>query len=315
LPNPGNFAGDGCDLSYVSSRNVSGPTSAEKRLAAERAAAARARLATAQRRRRMWLVGGAVLAVLAVIGALVIVKVAVGGTEPKSGKKATTATSSLIKDLSSVPAASFDAVGRGSAQAGPSPITAAPLQSGGKPRVLYVGAEYCPYCAAERWAMALALTRFGTFSKLGTTASSPSDVYPNTATLSFHGADYSSTYLSFTGVETQSNQVVNGRYAPLDTLSAADEALVRKYNSSGGIPFIDFGGKYVLSGATYDPGLLQGKTHAQILAALADPASAIAKAVLGSANVLTAAICASTGRQPAAVCDSSGVRAATALLK
>jgi hypothetical protein len=59
--------------------------------------------------------------------------------------------------------------------------------------VLYAGAEYCPFCAAERWALATALSRFGTFTNLGTTASAGGQEYaPNTATLSFHGATYTS---------------------------------------------------------------------------------------------------------------------------
>jgi hypothetical protein len=186
--------------------------------------------------------------------------------------------------------------------------------------VVYVGAEYCPYCAAERWAMAVALSRFGTFTGLGETASSPSDVYPNTATLTFHGASYASTYLSFTAREIQSNQVVNGAYAPLDTLSAVDQALFTKYNappytdSAGSIPFIDIGGRYLISGSSYSPQVLQGKTQTQIAAALADPNSAIAKAVDGTANLITAAICQITNGQPGAVCQSPGVVTATAAL-
>ena len=180
--------------------------------------------------------------------------------------------------------------------------------------MLYVGAEYCPYCATERWAVAVALSRFGRFTGLGQTASSPSDVYPSTATLTFHGATYSSSYLSFTGKELQSNKVVNGTYATLDTLSVAQDALVTKLNKGGGIPFIDMGGKYTISGATYDPGVLKGKTHAEIAAALSDPTSAIAKGADGSANVITAAICVSTKDKPAEVCTSAGVKAAAAKL-
>ena len=52
------------------------------------------------------------------------------------------------------------------ATSAPTTITGAPLTSGGKPEMLYIGAEYCPYCAAERWAMIVALSRFGTFSGL-----------------------------------------------------------------------------------------------------------------------------------------------------
>ncbi len=34
----------------------------------------------------------------------------------------------------------------------------------GKPEVLFVGAEFCPFCAAERWPLIVALSRFGHFS-------------------------------------------------------------------------------------------------------------------------------------------------------
>ena len=56
----------------------------------------------------------------------------------------------------------------------------------GKPELLYMGGEYCPFCAAERWAIAAAVSRFGTLSGLHFIHSSPTDVYPSTPTLSFY---------------------------------------------------------------------------------------------------------------------------------
>jgi hypothetical protein len=53
----------------------------------------------------------------------------------------------------------------------------------------------------------------------------------------------------------------------------------------------------VISGASYSPQVLQGKTQTQIAAALADPNSAIAWAVDGTANLITAAICQITNGQ------------------
>ncbi len=47
-----------------------------------------------------------------------------------------------------------------------------------KPQVAYIGAEYCPFCASERWPMVIALSRLGTFSGLGLTTSSATDVFP-----------------------------------------------------------------------------------------------------------------------------------------
>jgi Domain of unknown function (DUF929) len=291
---------------------------AAQRLAAQRAAAAEAQAAAA-RRRRLAIVGAPIAVIIVIVAALVIVKVATGAGGPKSGVKASAAGGGVISEVTNVPLSALDAVGVGKAEAVPKAVTAPALTQNGLPRVLYVGSEWCPYCATERWAMVVALSRFGTFSNLGQTASSPSDVYPSTATLTFHGSTFTSTILAFTAVEQQSNQVVNGNYAALDPLSAADQALVTKYDaapyfSGGGIPFIDIGGKYLLSGASYDPAVLQGKTHAQIAAALSDPTSAIAQGALGTANLITAAICAITHDQPSAVCQSSGVKAATAKL-
>jgi len=58
----------------------------------------------------------------------------------------------------------------------------------------------------------------------------------------------------------------------------------------------------MISGASYSPQVLQGKTWAQVAAALHDPSSPIAAGVLGTANQITAAICKLTNNQPASAC-------------
>jgi hypothetical protein len=295
--------------------------SAQQRLAQQHAANAIAREKAAARRRMRNMLAPVVVVILVIAG-LVTFKLVSGAGSPKSGVKASAAASDVITRVTNVPVATLNAVGIGTATGFPIPITAPALTQDGLPRVLYVGAEYCPYCATERWAMVVALSRFGTFTNLGQTASSPSDVYPSTATLTFHGSTFKSTTIAFTGVEQQSNQVVDGSYAPLDTLSAADAAIVKTYDAApylssaqaGAIPFIDIGGKYLISGASYDPQVLQGMTQAQIAAALSDPTSAIAKGADGTANLLTAAICKITSNAPSAVCQASGVQTAMAKL-
>jgi hypothetical protein len=258
-------------------------------------------------------VGGAVGLVVVVVAVLVGIKVASGPAEPASGARSGAASQQVVSAVTGVPASVSDSVGAGTVKTAPTGLTGAPLTADGKPRVLYVGAEYCPYCAAERWSLAIALSRFGTLSGLGATTSSPTDVYPSTQTLSFHGAGYTSRYLSLTAKEIESNQAVGTGYAPLDTLDPADATLFQ-YVGKGAFPFIDIGGRYMISGASYDPSVLQGKTRAQIAAALSDPGSPIAKAVVGTADVITAAICRTTGDQPAGVCTSAGVTAAAKVL-
>lgn len=275
------------------------------------------RAAERRQRRSRLLVIAAVGTVVLVLVALVVVKLATGSKKAAAGT--TTASDSVVAKVTSVPVATYDAVGAGAVAAAPRAVTPAqPISSGGKPLVLYVGAEYCPYCAAERWAVVGALSRFGTFSGLGETHSSSTDVFPSTATLSFHGATYSSPYLGFRGYETESNQPQGSGYAPLDTLTPEDQATFQKIDappyvpssSAGGIPFIDLGGHTFISGATYDPGVLQGLSHAQIAGSLATPSSKVARSIDGSANVITAALCRLTGDKPAKVCSSPGVRAA-----
>ena len=283
----------------------------QQRIAAQQAAARRAEI-----RNRVLIFSGIAVVVIAVVLGFVIAKMnsksgttAAGASNGPTG----TALSSIVTDTTSVPASTLDAVGAGSGVTGlPTKITGGtPLTSGGKPEVLYMGAEYCPFCAAERWAMVVALSRFGTFSGLSTVHSSSTDQFANTPTWTFANAHYTSKYLTFSTVETQTN-VPNGSgsYTTLQTPTSAQEALLSKYDAppyvssanAGAIPFIDFGNKYMLSGASYSPQVLQGKSWATIAAALKDPNSQIAKAVDGTANYLTATICELTGNQPASAC-------------
>jgi hypothetical protein len=275
--------------------------SARERIAAQRAAARRTEI-----RNRVFLASGAVVVVIAVVVAFVLVK---ANAKPKSGASSNgptgTALASVVDKVTTVPASALDSVGAGSVTGGLTPVTGPPLTVGGKPQVLYIGAEYCPYCAAQRWAMIVALSRFGTFSGLSTVHSASRDVYPNTPTFTFHGSHYTSKYISFAPVEETTN-VPNGAssYSPLDKPTAAQQALASKYDKQGSIPFIDFGNKYIEVGnmGGYGPQDLSGKSWSQIAAALSDPSSPIAKAVDGSANYTTAAICKLTNNQPASAC-------------
>lgn len=271
-----------------------------------RARAAKLREAQRRReaRRRLLLAGGSVLAVVVVLAGLVLLKLTTSHKKKNTAAASTTAAASVVHQVTTVPASAFAVVGQGTATPLPSRISGTPLTAGGKPSVLYIGAEYCPFCATERWPMVVALSRFGSWTNLGATTSASNDVYPNTPTFSFHGATYTSRYLSFTGVETRSNKVQGSTYAPLDTLTAEQNAIGQKYNPQGNIPFIDFGNRYQISGATYKPELLQGKTMAEIADAAVDPSTPIGKGILGAANTITAAVCKLTNNAPSAVCGS-----------
>lgn len=288
-----------------------------ERIAAQRAAAHRAQV-----RNRLLLAGGAIVVVIVIV----VVLLAFQGSSPRPAKStgpanpAGSALTQLITQTTTVPQTTLDSVGGGQVTAKPTPITGPPLTSGGKPEMLYIGAEFCPFCAAERWAMIVALSRFGTFSGLATTHSAArngagnAEPFPNTPTWTFTHASYTSKYLTFTGVEELTNipDPKTGSYTPLRTPTSAQQALLSKYDAppnvpaqnAGAIPFVDYGNKFLTVGASYDPGVLGGLTWSQIAADLRDPASPVAKGVLGTANYMTAAICGLTDDQPAAVCTS-----------
>ncbi len=253
------------------------------------------------------MVAAPVLAVVLVIGGFVTIRA--NQSPAATGAPSVPAGASLDAALKSIPAATFDAVSTGLGVKQLAAATGAPLVADGKPRVLYVGAESCPYCAAERWAMVAALSRFGTFGNLGVTRSSATDAHPNTATLSFHGSTYLSDLLSFTGVELTTNvaKTGGGGYTPLDTLTAADKQTDAALNKDGFIPFVDFGNQHVITGVSYDVSVLEGLNQTQIVAAMYDPRSELSRRVLGTANMMTASLCQLTHGQPAEVCTSPAV--------
>ncbi len=279
-----------------------------EKIAAQRAAARRS-----EQRRRILIAGGSILAVIVVVVAFIVIKANSSPPKPVTTSSANGPTgselASVVGKVTSVPASTLDSVGDGggAVTAKPATISGSALTSGGKPEMLYIGAEYCPYCGAERWAMIVALSRFGTFSGLATVHSSSTDVDPNTPTWTFANATYTSKYLTFTPVELTTNVPDSSApmgYVPLQTPNAAEAALESKYDSASGgaIPFIDFGNKYMISGASYDAGLLAGLSWATIATDLHNPNSPVAKGVLGTANYITAAICKMTGNQPASAC-------------
>ncbi len=63
-----------------------------------------------------------------------------------------------------------------------------PLTIDGKPAIVFASEESCPFCAAERQPLVVALANSGSWSHLGSTKPSATDVYPDTATLSSRAA-------------------------------------------------------------------------------------------------------------------------------
>jgi hypothetical protein len=272
------------------------------------------------RQRRLVLLATTVIVVVLV--ALAVARFVSSRSAPAAAPD-TPAPADLVAQVANIDVGTDNQVGRGTVTNLPIPIRATGERGpNGLPLVTYVGAEYCPFCAGERWALVAALGRFGTFSGLQLSHSAAEDVYPNTATFSFVGSTYTSQYLELSSVELQSNMRSGSGYAALQSPTPAQTSALQTYDvppyvpaqSAGSIPFIDVAGQYMVSGASYDVGVLRGMTAEQIGAALSDPSSPVTQGIVGSANALTATICSATDNTPAEVCGQPAVQSLAATL-
>jgi len=285
----------------TSNRSNAGRKYSERQAAKERAAR------EARRARNRTLGVASVVLVAVIVVALVLVKVAGGGssaagTSPKAG---TPVPAAQIDKLTSVPQSTLASAPTNVLVVSPQKINDPALTSNGKPELLFIGAEFCPICAAERWPMYVALSKFGTFSPPpGKIHSAVRD--GDLATLTFYGTTYTSPYLTFTSVETTTNQPDGDAYVPLQTPTAAQQKLWLAH-TSGTFPFLDFGGKSVLTSAQYNPGDLSGVSFDNIVSDIGNNSTVVGADVDAAANVLIKTNCTSlTGNKPADVCSATG---------
>jgi hypothetical protein len=288
----------------ASRRDGGRPDNAREKLAASRAAAQQ----RAQVRRRLLLAGGSVAVVVALVLAFVVVKLNQSPAKPQAAQT----DARVAAEVANVPASTLNTVGTGTSTGLKSLSGVSELTAGGKPEVLYMGGEFCPFCAAERWALATALSRFGTLSGVSFIHSSPTD--GDIPTMTFYKSSYTSKYLTFTPVEwygEADDASTPFGHVYLQQPTAQEEALFNRY-AGGSIPFLDIGNRYLLPATQYSPQDISGLTWAQIAKDMQDPSSSVAKDIDGAANRLTAAMCTLTHGQPGGVCTSAGVKAAEA---
>jgi hypothetical protein len=244
---------------------------------------------------------GATAVVVVVVAAVAAIGLSTGQAKAAPRTPVPLATA---RALQSVPVGTLVAA---SSQVGGLPpatqLRAPVLTANGKPELLYIGAEFCPACAAQRWAMVVALSRFGTFANLQQTRSAVQD--GDIPTVSFYGSTYSSPYLMFTPVETTTNQPQGNYYRPLETPTAAQQALWS--STLGGnlsFPFVDIGGKYLLSTSQVSLAVLQGHSFDEIASSVGNNHTAIGANIDSAAAALVKYICGITGNQPAATCQA-----------
>lgn len=204
------------------------------------------------------------------------------------------------------------------AQVAPSPSNAlralagAPAYGRGKPGILYVGGDFCPYCAALRWPLVLALLRFGELHGLRYMRSSHADVYPDTPTFSFYRSSFRSAVVAFDGIEAEDRA-----HKALEPLEGQALAVFNRFDAKpyteaeSAIPFLYLDGKYGFYGAPFSPHALEGRDWRRIVDTLSrDPQAKLSQDIVGATNLLTAAMCRLTHGRPTRICEAAGVAAA-----
>jgi len=180
----------------------------------------------------------------------------------------------------------------------------APLLQGRKPVLLFIGAQYCPFCAAERWSIVKALALFGTWPTLAVGHSTAGQSgFGDVPTFDLLHATYRSPHAVFEGKD-----VADGSGAALQSLTPDEQSLLNRYDPTGSIPMIYVDG-YVLLGSDYSPAELQGRTFAEVQGQLQQNSGATyVRDINAEANLLTAFLCKADGNEPHAACGSSVIQ-------
>jgi thiol-disulfide isomerase/thioredoxin len=175
--------------------------------------------------------------------------------------------------------------------------TGSPYVADGKPVVVYIGGDYCPYCAIERWSLLMAFSRFGNFSNLRYMTSAPNDVGAGDfSTFSFTGSSYSSKYIAFQTIEQEDRN-----RNEIATIPANYSAAFNGY-----YPYVNFGNRYILETLLPDPTILTNKNWTQILTDISTSDST-GTVIKEGANAVTALICRLTSDQPTSVCGAYAI--------
>ena len=175
------------------------------------------------------------------------------------------------------------------------------MKRGGKVFVFFMGAEYCPYCAAERWAIVRALSRYGQWSGLKQTMSAARDEpFLNLPTYDLTEATYTSPHIEFV-----SRDIKDREFKPRQKLLKTEEKLIRKYNPEKKIPFLLIGGRFMQLDSGYTPKIFIGHTFRQTETELKKIESDIRKTIDEEANVISALLCISG--LPPELCKETGI--------
>jgi hypothetical protein len=266
----------------------------------------RAAIRAKQRNRRIATISVVTMTIAAVLALVLIIEASsnVPGDQ-YSASIDQPVSPAVMQQITGVDDSTLSAIGLPRSVTPPATVTGNTLTLDGKPEILYIGGEYCPFCALERWSLIIALSHFGSFSGLEYMQSSSTDTNPNTPTFMFANATYTSPYITFVPVEE-----LNRAGQTVATPTSNESSLFSQYGmcaangESGGIPFVDIANTYVVNcGAQFSLPQIAGENWTQVASQLNTPNSTVAQEIDGAANTLITAICKVDGGQPSSVCS------------
>lgn len=174
------------------------------------------------------------------------------------------------------------------------------MRRGGKLFVFFMGAEFCPYCAAERWPIVRSLQKFGQWEGLKQTISAARDEpFLNLPTYDFTKAAYTSPHIEFVAREIKDRE-----FKPLQKLLKTEEKLLKKYNPKKEIPFLLIAGRFMQTSSGFPPKIFIGHTFRQTETELKKTESEIRKTIDEEANIISALLCLSG--LPPDLCKETG---------
>jgi hypothetical protein len=236
-----------------------------------------------------------VIVAVAAVGVLIYTQLPHKNTNPSILD--TPISPAFYGNLTGVSDAALNSVANVTIEFYPVPITGPPLNKSGLPEILYIGGDFCPYCAGLRWSLAIALSKFGNISGLQYMLSGVNDM--NLSTITFSHVSYTSNYISFVAIEAYDRQGNN-----YQTVGQAEFQLWNQYDPARSIPFLDIANHYILLHSPYDPTILKGLSWEQIYSQLDNSSNPATQQILGGADAIITAICKVDGQQPASVCSS-----------
>ncbi|HJS65285.1 MAG TPA: DUF929 family protein [Nitrososphaeraceae archaeon] len=169
----------------------------------------------------------------------------------------------------------------------------------GKKLIFFLGAGFCPYCAAGRWAIVEGLRKFGEWKELiENHSASTNEKFLNIATFDFSHSKYESSFGEFRGIE-----IADRDSKAKEKLEKIDKEILGTYNPDHLIPFLLIDGQFMQFRTGINPESLEKLNHEEIRKIIRDENSVVGKSIIDESNIIASLICKSIDNIPENIKD------------